>query len=75
VSRPQGNGCDIGAYELLPATPAPVSGIVELRAIGSDSPQTKATEPSSSTLPIALVGGAVLGVIAGGSYGARRWLG
>jgi hypothetical protein len=55
-------------------TPAPVGGIVELRAGGSDSPPSKTTEPSSSTLPIALVGGAALAVMVIGWYGARRWL-
>jgi hypothetical protein len=55
-------------------TPAPVGGIVELRAGGSDSPPSKTTEPSSSTLPIALVGGAALAVMVIGWCGARRWL-
>jgi hypothetical protein len=70
VSRPQGSGCDIGAYELLPATPTPmptpipVGGIVALPVSGSGS--------GSSTLLVDLVGGAVLTALLSGWYIARR---
>ena len=74
VSRPQGSGCDIGAYERL-LGPAPVGGFVELRAGGSDSPQAEAASSGSSAEHIALVAGAVLVIMIGGWYTARRWLG
>jgi hypothetical protein len=72
VSRPQGVGCDIGAYELVPApptpSPAPVGGIVALPVSGSDS------GTGSAALPIALVGAAALAAMFSGWYVTRRWL-
>jgi hypothetical protein len=69
VSRPQGSGCDIGAYEFMPPpTPAPVGGIVELLHSGSGGGS------GSPTLPIAVAGGAVLAAMFSGWYIARRRL-
>jgi hypothetical protein len=68
VSRPQGSGCDIGAYELsVPPTPNPsaVGGIVALPVSGSDS--------GSTALLIAMVGWAALAVVMSVWYGRRRW--
>ena len=70
VSRPQGSGCDIGAYErVVPPTPTPsplpVGGIVDLPVSGSGS--------GSAALPVALVGGAALAMTMGVLYGRRRW--
>lgn len=82
VSRPQGGGCDIGSYELIVTTPtpspvptpAPVGGIVELLHLGPDSPppQAQDTEPTSSTVPIALAGGAALVALTTGWYVTTR---
>ena len=69
VSRPQGSGCDIGAYELLVSTPvptpAPVGGLVALPVSDSGS--------GSMALPVAVMS-AALAVVVGGWYSKRRRL-
>jgi hypothetical protein len=70
ISRPQGSGCDIGAYELSTA----VGGFVELPHAGSDSPHAQGAAGEASTAPIALAGAMVFAALAAGWYVTRRRL-